>query len=403
MIQFKIMNQKFATIIKIPSFVRSFVKPGILASYDNETGEIHLEKSEETRYDKDKSSNIFQKVLQNSLLPKIDGKAVMVKDREDYSISQNDGIKLIEISKKEYEEEFLEQKQIQFLTFKSKNEENEKEEEETFHVIHPDEQDNSNTKDYSLENVNSRLTVFMENTNPISTIQFLSLLLPGLLCQSITVITENIDQHLEGLLNDDWNLDKDRSASNNNLYRGHFRFFPKIDIPKTAEELKVYESAGDKIIIYNSEYEKDTNNGWYVIKGEKKDVGDNVDGNICNVVLELGFNLISTVVILAFKHIEKYLKKYHKKNNHHIFEENNLKMYDCDEQNIMLLTAPAMKPCHKKIKKNSRCGNKLWSKIIERTKKRKRSIIIEEEIQNKIEEEELIIKKSRTDRNSHAQ
>ena len=368
---------KFATIVKIPSFKRSFVKPGILASYDNSTGEILLEKSEETSYDKDKCNNIFQKVLQNSLLPKIDEQAVKVEEREDYSIGHNDGIKLIEMSKKEYEEEFLEQKQIQFLTFKSK--EGEHEEEETFHVIHPDEQDKSNIEDFdcSLENIDSRLTVFMENTNPISTIQFLSLLLPNLLCQSITVITENIEQHLEGLLNDDWNLDEDESTGNSNSYQGHFRFFQKIDIPKTAEQLKVYESVGDKIIIYNSEYEADTNNGWYVIKGEKKEISDDVDGNICDVVLQIGLNLISTVVILAFKHIEKYLKKFHKKNNHDIYEENNTKMYDDDKQNTMLPAIPLVKPCHKKINKNSRYGNKLWSKIttnIGRTNEQKRSI-----------------------------
>lgn len=378
----------FATLVKIPSFVGNFVKSGILASFNNKTGEIHLEKSHDAKYDKEKRGNIFQKLLQNSLLPKIDEKAVMLQDRQDYSINDDDGIKLVEMSKQEYIDEFLEQKQLRFLTFKSKDEEHE--DEETFHVIHPEEQDNSNmeSSEYSFENINSRLNSFVKNTNPITTIQYLSLLLPNMLCKSITVITENIDQYLEGLWNDEWNVDDDRRDVNHS-YHGHFTFFPNLEIEENIEKLKKYESIGDKIVIYNSEYETDIDNGWYVIKEYEKENKDSVDGNIRSELLQLGGDLISTVVLLVIKNIKKYLKKHHRKNNHHIYEEKNTKMYDDDDDDEECEETSSIpkKPVHKKINKNSINGSKLWSKVMTNIKKNEKRKYIDEPTNRRGEEE----------------
>lgn len=354
----------FATLLKIPSFNGNYVKSGVLASFNGETGEIQLVKTIKATYDDDRNSNIFQKVLQNSLIPKIDEKAVFVPYREEYKIKDDDGIKLVEMSKQEYEKEFLEQKQIEFLTFTTSSEGENHDDEETFHIIHPNEQDGyiGSSKDpKSFGNIDERMQAFATmNSDPITTIQFLSVLQQQLQCGSISLVKENIEDHLEGLFSDDWIVDEE---ANSLSYSGRFKFFPNLD-DQELEEFKVYQSKGDKIIIYIGEDESDMNNGWYIIKDNQNN-DDAVDGVICEVLIALGGTLISSIIQLVSKHVKEYLRKNHKKCNHHVYEENNSELYNSDENNNGYNNAKIehRKPIHKKVSKNSKNGSKLWAKV----------------------------------------
>ena len=93
------------SLLKIPSFVRNFVKKTILATYDCMTGNITLVRNEKCTVDECPEQNTYQKVLQNSKLPNV---LTSSDDGVDYTLTdknkQDDGINIVELEESEYKE-----------------------------------------------------------------------------------------------------------------------------------------------------------------------------------------------------------------------------------------------------------------------------------------------------------
>ena len=133
-------------------FYSQLCQTRFLASFDSETGEIIVEKNVGCLSDPNPNDNVYQKVLKGIESVTLDENET-VEDREEYNIKEGDKIKLIHMTREEYDAEFRHQKQLNYLSFKVDN--RDEGVEESFHIIHPDSEDIQKENETTEKRTNS--------------------------------------------------------------------------------------------------------------------------------------------------------------------------------------------------------------------------------------------------------
>lgn len=308
------MADIFASLIKLPTFKDNYIMDGIVASYDRETGAIQVKKTDLVE-DADPENNVFRKVFKK--LPEHQKILEDCFDKEKYAINDfNDSeLKVVDMSWEEYEKEFLTARKMDY----------DKCDNESFHVIHTkyknedlkEEKNGGNvfsfeekdTKYKDFVYLQQKMELLKHDTMPIVTIQFLFVLIQNLKCSSVAILS-----HMEmctELSNNFENVDENEYDGKNKEKQKTFKLFPNLfdknGKKKSIELFKKYVKEGDRIIM-------DTQQGdWYVLRTVKNTIDvddkDEVDGEITDVLLQIGSNLLTTLVMLVSKHVKKYIKK----------------------------------------------------------------------------------------------
>ena len=318
------MVQKYAMLVRIPSFQDNYVRGGLLASYNNQNGEIFIEKSDLVK-DPNPESNIFRKLFKALPIEKF---ISFEEDRNEktgeYDILPSDNIKVIEMSEEHFLKENLNTQPLtQLVCLKG--------EEGLFHVIHLEKSDEIKEQrsfSFGMKSVDDhfkdemqqqiRMREHKKNTFPILTIQFLSVLLENIKCNSIHTVSSEcfFREYLKDFINAEYENEAGEDL-------GTFKHFSasKMKNKATTKAFKEYEKPGDKLVIFtNDNLDEPLDDGWYVLRksenqnkktdaGPKKVENDCVDGEVSSILLKVGETLLSTLILLVSKHIKKYARK----------------------------------------------------------------------------------------------
>lgn len=310
------MATVFASLVKLPTFKNNYVKDGMVASYDSETNAIEVKKTDLVE-DTDPENNVFRKVFkklpehQKILKDCFDGEKYKIIDSND-----SGGLTVVDMSWEEYEKEFLTARKMRYTNSENKS----------YHVIHPEIEyleeedsgkvfslgnDEADTKYKDFVGLQQKMKWLKNDTMPIVTIQFLFVLIQNLKCSSATVLSHA--DMCEELSDDFEDFDEDKDDRKNSKKQKTFKFFPNLfdkdNENNSIESFKKYVEEGDRIIMETQ------HGGWYVLRtgGNNKEDRDEVDGEISDILLQIGNNLLTTLVKLVSKHIKKYIQKQQQK------------------------------------------------------------------------------------------
>ena len=392
----------YATLIQIPTFIRNYVKQGVLASFDSETGEIIVEKNVGCLSDPNPNDNVYQKVLKGIESVTLDENET-VEDREEYNIKEGDKIKLIHMTREEYDAEFRHQKQLNYLSFKV--DDRDEGVEESFHIIHPDSEDiqKENETTEKKDKLVQKLESNNKNTIPSMTIQFLTILLESVQSATVRAVSEDLDYYLKDFDNVDWDKNDECEEEFGNCVKNpkQYKFLPYSMLKENRQnfiiEFQKVDCLESELILYNVDQPEVNGykNGWYILKEEKVEEDgkdENDGGEICSILLQLGGGIIIAVVSIISKHVKKYIKRQQRKKKHHISEENSFGVNEREDDDSFKVYKKA--PVHKKLNISSSNGKRLWSNLLEKKeikskntsdnqydKKRKLIELIEEDVE----------------------
>ena len=141
---------------------------------------------------------------------------------------------------------------------------------------------------------------------------------------SINVLHSNIIDFIKASVSDSFEVDDEDDVDNEDIERMEpFKNVSKIDtssLETIMKDMQKHEQRqirlgrsdlANKLIIYDDGAE----NTWYIVnnllnnKTEEEKETDQVDDNVCGILLQIGGSLITTIAVLLLKNIKKYIEK----------------------------------------------------------------------------------------------
>ena len=344
----------------------------MLGSYDEESNEFSVEKSNKIE-DTNPESNTFKHLVNKLDIPCL----FPEEDEEDEEIETiQNKIEILNLSEEEFNEHF-ESKSITSFDFDSSSSSSSS----SFHILaakdeEDDDEEDGEEKD-STNKLITKLMIFNRSNrydNPLIFMQYLAALLYALNLHSINVLHSNIIDFIKAI-SDSFEVDDEDDVDNGDIEMMEpFKNVSKIDtssLETIMKDMQKHEQRqirlgrsdlANKLIIYDAGAE----NTWYIVnnllnnKTEEEKETDQVDNNVCGILLQIGGSLITTIAVLLLKNIKTYMKN-HKSTS----SPTETKTEEKEMKN------------HPKTSRNPQQNRRQWYNIVEKTCSRRISIIIE--------------------------
>ena len=293
-------------IFKIPSFDKKFICPHVLGSYDEESNEFSVEKSNKIQ-DANPESNTFKHLVNKLDIPCL----FPEEDEEDEEIKTiQNKIEIINLPEDEFNEHF-ESKSITSFNFDSSTSSN------SFHILTAknDEDDDDEEEDGENDSTNNLITKLMifnrsnRYNNPLIFMQYLAALLSTFNLHSINVLHSNVIDFIKNSVADSFEVDDEDDIDGEYIEMMEpFKNVSKIDTTSLETMMKDMQrheqkqirmgrsDLGNKLIIHD--------NTWYIVNNlnnKTEEETDQVDGNACSILLQIGESLITTIAVLLLK------------------------------------------------------------------------------------------------------
>ena len=196
--------------------------------------------------------------------------------------------------------------------------------------------------------------------------QYLAALLSTFNLHSINVLHSNVIDFIKNSVADSFEVDDEDDIDGEYIEMMEpFKNVSKIDTTSLETMMKDMQrdeqkqirmgrsDLGNKLIIHD--------NTWYIVNNlnnKTEEETDQVDGNACSILLQIGESLITTIAVLLLKNIKKYMKNHKSKSSQTKTTTTNEEKEKDDKENK---STPKR---HVTLNKTEGSGVQLWKNLV---------------------------------------